>query len=99
MEYEFNELEQLVTVLISPDHLKDNAPTAELFSEYAAKCSGEIEQIKKRFIEAVLKERDESRITTYIYQHQICLIRFADIIYIDGGAIVAIVHRKIFIKR
>lgn len=81
MEYEFSELEHFVTVLISPAHLKNNLLTQEVFNQYAANCYTEIENIKKKFICAVIRESDEKRATAYIHQHQACLIRFADTIY------------------
>jgi len=82
LEYEFDELEQIVTVLINPLYLSFEKQTKERFEQVSATCKNEVEKIKKRFNIAILKAVDENCIRVYIHRHQSCLINFSDTMYV-----------------
>ena len=82
LEYEFAELEQIVTVLINPSYLSFEKQTKERFEQFSAICNNEVEKVKKRFNIAILKAADENCIRVYIHRHQACLINFSDTMYV-----------------
>lgn len=81
MDYEFTELEHIVSVLINPAYLRLDKPVKENLELTAFMVKNEVNAIKKRFTLAVLKAKDDTRIKIYIHRHQALLIGFADTIY------------------
>jgi hypothetical protein len=57
LEYEFTELEQLVSARLDPTYLRLEEVTDELLQQYTGTCYHETEKIKKRFYSAGDKGR------------------------------------------